>query len=239
MKPDLRFRRFNALDGDAVNVEWHLHTSHTDGQAGVEEVLRAAQAKGLRSVAFTEHVRRSSIWFAAFAAAVREAASRFPDLEVLVGCEAKALDISGALDASDEILALCDIVLGSVHRVPDAAGEVRPFAEQSTEELHRRELELALGLIENGRISALAHPMGMLQRQRGIFPVESMRRILAAAARRGVAVEISSSYLVDWDGFLRLCGEADPPVSIGSDAHKVEELGTCRDRLVASGVGAP
>lgn len=238
MKAARHFPRFNALNGDAVNVEWHVHTSHTDGQAGVEEVLRAAQARGLRSVAFTEHVRHTSAWFPAFAADVREAASRFSDLEVLVGCEAKALDVSGALDASDEILALCDIVLGSVHRVPDAAGEVRPFAEQSTEELHRRELELALGLIEHGRISALAHPMGMLQRQRGIFPAESMQAILAAAARRGVAVEISSSYLVDWDGFLRLCGEADPPVSIGSDAHKVEELGTCRDRLLASGVGA-
>jgi putative hydrolase len=95
----------------------------------------------------------------------------------------------------------------------------------------------AVGVIADNRISALAHPMGMLQRQRGIFPVEAMRTILDAAASCRVAVEISSSYLIDWDGFLGLCGEYDPPVSIGSDAHKVGELGTCRDRLRASGVG--
>jgi putative hydrolase len=232
-----RFYRFGELDGDAVNVEWHLHTSHTDGQPGVEEVLEAAQVTGLRSVAFTEHVRHTSTWFPAFAGEVRAAAARFPGIEVLVGCEAKAIDSAGALDASEEILALCDIVLGSVHRVPDASGESRPFAELATGDLHDRELELSLGLILGGRISALAHPMGMLQRQRGIFPVEAMKAILAAAAEHGVAVEISSSYLVDWDGFLALCREIDPLVSIGSDAHKVEELGVCRDRLRASGMG--
>jgi putative hydrolase len=236
--PVERFRRFRALDHDGVNVEWHLHTSHTDGVAGVSEILHTAVEKGLRSIAFTEHVRRTSKWFAEFSAGVRAAAARFPSLEVLVGCEAKALDKNGALDASDEILELCDLVLGSVHRIPHVTGESRPFAELTTPELCDRELQLALGLISGGRAGALAHPMGMLQRQRGIFPETAMREILAAASACGMPVEISSSYLVDWDAFLALCCEYDPLVSIGSDAHTLGELGACRDRLRASGVGA-
>ena len=58
-------------------------------------------------------------------------------------------------------------------------------------------------------------------------------------ARRGVAIEINSSYLVDVDAFLRLCQEVDPIVSIGSDAHKLEELGRCRDVLRARREVAP
>ena len=58
------------------------------------------------------------------------------------------------------------------------------------------------------------------------------------ALKSETAVEINSSYLVDPEGFLRLCAEINPIVSIGSDVHKLEEMGRCRDMLRARGIGS-
>jgi histidinol phosphatase-like PHP family hydrolase len=51
----------------------------------------------------------------------------FPDVRVSIGCEAKALDYEGTLDASEDTIQLSDIVLGSVHRFPDGKGGYIPL----------------------------------------------------------------------------------------------------------------
>jgi putative hydrolase len=51
------------------------------------------------------------------------------------------------------------------------------------------------------------------------------------AASTAVAIEINTSYLRDVDGFLKLCTEVNPYVSVGSDAHTLETIGQCRDVL--------
>lgn len=225
------FPRFSELDLYGLNVEHHAHTTRTDGTATIEESIATARQRGLRSLAFTEHVRRDTDWFADFAREIRTARREAPAIEVLIGCEAKALDPGGDLDASDAILRECDIVLGSVHRFPDGRGGVLRFEDVPQAELAETETELALGLLRNAPIDVLAHPGGMYQRRHGSFPEPLMRRILEASLERGIAVEISTSYLREVEPFLRLCSEVDPFVSIGSDAHRLSDIGRCRDVL--------
>lgn len=231
--PTLPLARYRELDETTVNVELHMHTRWTDGQGTVREVLERARERGLRTVAFTEHVRRSTDWFSAFADEVRSEALRVPELRVLVGCEAKALDEQGDLDASPAVLAECDLVLGSVHRFPDAGGRPVEFAGLSAEHVAQREQELALGLLRHAPIHVLAHPGGMYQRRFGAYPEPLFRALLEASLERGVAVEISSSYLRDLPAFLRLCEEVNPRVSVGSDVHRLDHVGACRDALRA------
>jgi putative hydrolase len=99
------------------------------------------------------------------------------------------------------------------------------------------EFELALGLLRSAPIDVLAHPGGMYARHHGSFPETMMRALLRESIGRGIAVEISTSYLVDVTNFLRLCREENPYVSIGSNTHKLEQLGICRDQLIAMGIG--
>jgi len=225
------FVRFSELDEEAINIEHHVHTSRTDGHGTVEELLQTASQRGIRSIAFTEHVRRDTGWFVEFADEVREAAARFPELTVLVGCEAKALDPYGDLDASEDILAEADIVLGSVHRIPDDTGVLRDFRSMAQTELADQEYQFAIGLLRGAPIHVLAHPGGMSQRFHGSFPTEHFQSLLEISRERDIAVEISSSYLRDPEGFLELCMRLDPRVSIGSDVHQVESIGHCRDML--------
>ena len=231
-EPTLPFRRFSDLDRAAINVDLQVHTTQTDGRASITEILDAAQRRGLSIIAFTEHVRRDTAWFADFARTVRQEAKAYPDLRVLVGCEAKALDTNGALDAPEAVLAECDLVLGSVHRFPDGKGGLLNFADLSAAECAETECALALGLLRHAPVHVLAHPGGMTLRRHGAYPVELFRQMLIASLERNIAVEINSSYLRDVPAFLKLCAEINPYVSIGSDVHGLEELGRCRDLLL-------
>jgi putative hydrolase len=221
------FPRFRDLTPEHCLVDLQVHTTWTDGEQSIAEALQAAQHRGLKTIAITEHVRRDTDWFPDFAAEVRRVAAGFPDLTVLVGCEAKALDDDGGLDALDVVTSRCDLVLGSVHRFPDGKGGVLEFPALDRETMAERETALSVGLLRHAPIDVLAHPGGMYQRRHGAFPPEGMREIIAASLERGVAVEISSSYHADLRPFLSLCEEMNPFVSIGSDAHVSADVGRC------------
>ncbi|MCK4598783.1 PHP domain-containing protein [Candidatus Bipolaricaulota bacterium] len=231
------FARFLDLKWPDINCDMHLHTTRTDGKADIKDVMHYAVERGLSRIAFTEHVRRDTQWFQEFTRQVRAEQKAYPQLEVLVGCEAKALDTEGLLDATDKILAECDIVLGSVHRFPDGRGGYIGFSSLSQEHFAQIEFELAVGLLGAAPIDVLAHPGGMYFRRYTDFPSAMMREILKQSLERGIAVEINTSYIQNLPGFLRLCVEINPYVSIGSDMHRLEQLGECRDRLHAHGVG--
>ena len=221
------FRRFSELDETSCLIELQTHTTWTDGNQSVLDVLEATREQGLHTVAITEHVRRDTDWFADFVTDVRGEAAQFPGITVLIGCEAKALDTEGDLDVSNELTEQCDIVLGSVHRFPDGKGGLLEFSALSREELAEREVELAIGLLRAAPIDVLAHPGGMYQRRHGEFPPAGMRRIIEASLDRGIAVELNSSYHPDLSSMIALCRELDPFVSIGSDAHDRAEVGKC------------
>jgi putative hydrolase len=231
-----QFFRYRDLRPAAINVDYQVHTVQTDGEATVVEILRRARQKGIAGIAFTEHVRRSTTWFPDFVELVRSASHAFPEIAIYVGCETKAMDQHGALDAGDEVLDASDLVLGSVHRFPDKHGGDKDTAVLSPDEFAELEFRLALGMIEYAPIHVLAHPGGMYQRRYGAFPEKYFRELMVASLDRKTAIEINSSYLVDLHAFIRLCEEVNPYVSIGSDAHRLEELGRCRDMLRMRGV---
>lgn len=233
------FRRFSELSAASVNVEYQVHTTWTDGRASSGDMLAQARACGLGALAFTEHVRHDTDWFDAFAAEIRGLADGAPDIDVFVGAETKAMNADGELDISDDVLAASDIVLGVVHRFPAPGGGYVDFGSLSPAAMAEIEFRLSMGMIANAPIDVLGHPGGMYQRRHGAYPQHLFREMMLATRARGIAIEINTSYLVDLEGFVALCAEIDPIVSIGSDAHGPEELALCRDRLLELGIGAP
>lgn len=232
LKPE--FVRFRDLTPEFVNRDFQVHTVATDGRGTIQELIDLAEEISLGEMAFTEHVRKTSTYFGHFAAEVRAARDN-AGLPVFVGIEAKADNDDGDLDASLEILADAEIVLGSVHRFP-IAGELVNANTMSYEEASLREFRLAMGLIRNAPIDVLSHPGGMCQRAFGEFPAEFIEEIMTESIGRGVAIEINSSYIRDMDSFLALCAKTNPLISVGSDVHLLEDLGVCRTILRDRGV---
>jgi putative hydrolase len=231
MRTSPRFVPYSQLTPDWVNREMHLHTDYVDGEPSIAEVIRKAESLGLAEIAFTEHVRADSAWFPEFAGQIRRQAAR-SGVRVLVGAEVRITDFDGSLDITPEIREHCDIVLASVHRFPGSNGKRLSFADVPRGDFAAIEYRLARGFLRSGGADVLAHPGGMSLRQVGAFPDEFFRSLMVECRESGVAIEISTSYLRDLPAFLRLLAETDPLVSIGSDAHKLEEIGLCK-RMVS------
>ena len=226
------FHHFSELTHANVNSDFQVHTNWTDGEGTVAEVLNQAREIGLAEIAFTEHARASSSYYVDFFREIDTHDARTPEVTVYRGFEVKALDSAGTLDISPEMRAVADIVLGSVHSFPAGNGGVAKATDFAPEDAQDIEFGLAKGIVESGDADVLSHAGGMCLRGFGRFPMELMDRLVATAARRGIAFEINVSYhAAILDLLLPLLARHDPLVSVGSDAHRLDQIGACRDAL--------
>jgi putative hydrolase len=111
----------------ALNEDFHVHSTFSDGASTLAENVRAARERGLRSVCLVDHVRRDTRWLPEFIAAVDQHRGR-PGLRVLAGVEAKILDTAGHLDLPPGLQTLggIDLVLIADHQFPADNGPVHP-----------------------------------------------------------------------------------------------------------------
>jgi histidinol phosphatase-like PHP family hydrolase len=197
--------RAHLLSGD-----WHMHTRFTDGMSTVRECCAAARAQGLTLVAVTEHVRRELRYdCGAFVAEVEAARREFPELVILHGCEAKVLNEDGELDASDDVLARCDVVLGAFHAFPSGA----------------RWLTAALNMLANPQVDVWAHPT-LYCRKHGVeLGAADVERLVAACREEQVLVEMNGRYRLPSGAFLEAVAAAGVECVRGSDAHHASEVG--------------
>jgi putative hydrolase len=228
------FYKFSELTETRLNTEYQIHTDQTDGKASIEELFYSAVNQNLTSMAFTEHVRRDTLWFKDFYHSVKKHSLSYPQINAYVGCESKVLNFTGELDINDEILDHSEIILGSVHRFPSNLFNGVNMRELPEDEFAQIEYELSLAMIKNAPIDVLAHPGGMYSKIfNKPFPSKYMSELMNATIKRNIAIEINTSYLTDVDGFLQLCEEINPKISIGSDVHQINEMGVCRDVLLS------
>lgn len=214
-------------NGFCPPVDLHLHTTWTDGKQSVSEMHDQGVTKGLSLMLFSEHARHTSgDWFPTFASEVR-ALPQDP-CRTLVGCEVKINDFDGSLDVTPDIVSLCDYVMASVHRFPGESGIISSGG-RSIDEAADLEFRLCLAATENPDAHILGHPFGMtVARFGGQMPWELVEQVIQACARTGTAFEINARYHTDPARLFALCVAAGAPVSFGSNAHSMDELGRLR-----------
>jgi DNA polymerase (family X) len=199
----------------------HMHTVATDGRDDIETMARTAQASGLSYVAITDHSQALAMANGLdearaleHAARVREASARFEGFTLLAGIECD-IRPDGTLDLDDACLAQLDVVVASVHTA----------FNQSGDELTAR----VVRAMECPFVDIIGHPTGRMLLRREAYPI-NVERVIEAAARTGVALEINSQiYRRDLnDSYARLARDHGVKLVISSDAHSTRELGTLR-----------
>ena len=106
------------------------------------------------------------------------------------------------------------------------------FDEVPLSEASEIEYELSLAILENPSVDILGHPFGMSIKKFNLRPsVDQMISLIRKAAKRNVAIEVNAAYhsnfwqIVDW------CRDNDAMVSLGSDAHSIQEVGSIVNML--------
>ena len=200
-----------------IRGDLHTHTAWSaDGKNTLEEMAQAAQGRGYKYYAVTDHshyLREGRL--RAQDEEIDALAERLKPLRLLKGIEVN-VKADGSLDVSDDELAQRDWVVASLH----TAREKNPT-------------ERILAAMENPHVDCIGHLTGRKLNKRGPADV-AVERVVEKASETGTFLEINSQpdRLDLRDVHARLAGEAGVLVVINTDAHELRAL----DHL-AIGVG--
>jgi DNA polymerase (family 10) len=209
------------VDVDDMVGDLHMHTDATDGKATLDEMIAAAQARGLKYIAITDHSKRVSMANGLDAKRVRaqwkqidKLNDKLKGITVLKGIEVDILE-RGGLDLPDDVLAEADWVVASVHY-----GQKQP-REQITERI--------VGALENPHVSAIAHPTGRIINRRAAYEVD-LETVFRVAAAQGKLLELNANPArLDLDDVHCMAAKSHGiPIVISTDAHSVVDLDKMR-----------
>jgi len=188
--------------------DWHVHTNYTDGENTVFDYCRQAVNNGLELIAFTEHVRQDLDYdFNDFVSDIQLAKEKF-DLKILYGCEAKVLNLDGELDAPQDVLSRCEIVLGSFHSFL--------FDEK------QNYLEALKNMLKNPFLDIWTHPT-LFTRKKFKLTRDEIDEIIRCCMRNNVLIERNVRHNLP-DGRFMNIAKRKWKFAIGSDAHKISYL---------------
>jgi len=200
------------LQGDV-----HMHTVETDGRNSIEEMAEAAQARGYKYMAITDHSK--NLAFAnglddkralEHCKRIRAVNHAMDGIRIFAGIEVDIL-ADGSLDLSDPVLEQMDVVIASVHS----------HFNQTPAEMTERMLKA----IENPNTSIIGHPTGRLLLRRDAYQFD-VDAVLKAAAQRKVAMELNAypDRLDLCDRHLRLAKQYGVRIVINTDSHHTSHL---------------
>jgi DNA polymerase (family X) len=198
----------------------HMHTTATDGENSIEEMVAAAQAIGLKYIAITDHSQRVSVARGLNAERVCEqwafidkfnAANDTERFLVLKGIECDILE-DGSMDLPDEVLKQADWVMASIH-----------FGQkQSRQEITQR----ILNAIQHPSVTAISHPTGRLLNRREAYEVD-LEAVFQSAVEHKKFLEINANpWRLDLND-VHAMGASSQGVEfvINTDAHSIPNLG--------------
>lgn len=201
-----------------IQGELHAHSTSSDGSHSIEQMARAALARGYAYIGITDHsqslkiahgVSVDDLWKQIrFIDRLNE---RLGEIRVLKSAEVDIL-ADGTLDYPDELLRELDYTVCSVH---SRFGFNR---EQQTERLLRA--------MDNRYFNILGHATGRLLLKRPGYELD-MGRVIEQARAQGCFFEINSSpdrLDLSADN-ARAAIEAGVKIAISTDAHSTREFG--------------
>ena len=204
-------------EGD-IKGDLHTHTTWSDGELSVEELVKKARDLGYRYIGITDHqpsIRTRGIEKVAEILKARKKEiltidRKYKDIKVFNGVE---LDIYAdkTLALPDRLLETFDYVICGVHT------SFRQGKKEMTERL--------LAALANPYVKILAHPTGRLLGEREGYEVD-WERIFKFCAAKSKFLEINSfpSRLDLPDDLVREAKNLGVKFTLGTDAHRKEQL---------------
>lgn len=218
-QPNIQNRLKNLIEESDMLGDLHMHTTFTDGEATIEQMVVAAVERGLKYIAITDHSKRVSVArglndeqaLAQWQLIEQVRKDWFGKIEVLKGIECDILE-DGTLDLKDDTLEQADWVTASIH-----------FGlKQSREEITER----ILNAIRHPFVHAISHPTGRLLSRRQAYEAD-WPLIMKEAKANGKCLEINANpERLDLNDLLACAAcEAGVWLVINTDAHATDQLG--------------
>jgi len=209
------------IDYGSVRGDLQIQTDWTDGSASIEDMARAAMARGLEYIAVTDHTRTLFMAGGLDERGLSKQAKEIDhinaklkmegaDFTILKGAEVNIMK-DGKLDISDFALEKLDFVGAAIH------SSFRLTREEQTERMIRA--------MKNPHVEAIFHPTGRIIHRRDPYDID-IEKILKAAKTTGTALEIDAYPTRSdlRDVHVRMAVKAGVRLIIDTDAHHPDHL---------------
>jgi putative hydrolase len=232
----------------ALDQDFHVHSTFSDGASTLAENVAAARDRELRTLCLVDHVRRDTAWVPEFVAAVGQYRHQ-PGLRVLAGVEAKILDTSGQLDTPPGLTGI-DLVLIADHQFPSDTGPVHPAEVRAAiegggmtaAEAIERLCEATANSLAAGFRSLLAHLFSVLPKiglTEAMVPDALLTHLAKRVAHAGTLIEVNEKWSCPSARTVTAMATAGVSLVAGSDSHHCRNIGvydSVRHTVVAAGV---
>lgn len=203
-------------------LDAHVHSTFSDGDLTVAEIVRIAEAKGVR-VGIADHVGST------YPLSDEEEIVRYLDfLSDFPVYRAMELNINERFPLSEAVLSRTDYRVGGAHFYgPALVGIEQPTIETPVRFVDRV-VELIVAALEERRMDILSHPTclprALACRETELFTRVLSEKIIDSAIKNHVALECSNLFKVPNSDFVRLALARGAMFSLGSDGHKEEAM---------------
>ena len=208
-------------EGD-MRGDLHTHTTWSDGEATIEEMIEGAAAFGHDYLVISDHAAGPGVVADTGLTddqlrdqlGAIEAAAADAEIEVLAGVEANVGPDGSIGDTDRDLLAELDLVVASPH------ADLRDGSDRT---------DRLVAAVEDPLVDVLGHPSGRLLNERPAMEFDP-GALGAAAAKHGVALEVNANpHRLDlWGAAVAAAIDEGATIAIDTDAHDPSEFSYLR-----------
>ncbi|MDW8033431.1 MAG: histidinol-phosphatase [Nitrososphaerota archaeon] len=243
-----------------MKINYHIHTVFSDGASNLRDYCEVAIKKGFEEIAFTDHLTvfpdgstdphsLNALRIEEYVREVKSVSVEYRDLlKIRLGVEVDY--IPGIEEIIEKILENYDfdLVIGSVHFVDGVcidSSKHKMLVEKIVREdgfdfLYSKYLSLVSMAVETGFFNIIGHmdlvriwgfnPNDGLRDEQKVLGLAKEKRTCLEVSSRGLRQPINSVY--PSPRILKRAYELGIPITIGTDAHSIEEIDYAYDVLV-------
>lgn len=214
----------------------HTHTTFSHGKGSIEDNVKVAVEKGLKSVAITDHgpghltygIDRNKI--KTMRAEIERLKLVYPQIDILLGVEANTLRTKPYIDLTEDDKKELDIVLAGYHFGILKAGMVPNYINSHTglfggdSSLKVANTAMILNALYENDIAILTHPG-----DKGPFDIEDIAK---ACQDTDTMIEINAKHKHLTIDEIKIAARYDVKFVIGSDAHISSKVGSFEEPLM-------
>lgn len=213
--------------------DYHVHSRNSDGEAGLEEIVKAAGDRGLSEVAITDHGPHVIVSGVDSLQSYQDLLKNInklddPPVRVLAGAEANIIDLDGTLDIPAQTYRDLDVLICGLHpySIPSSLEDgYRLFGRNHLRHLGKRMREKAINAntkavtaaLANNPVDILAHP--------GLFFEIDVSEVARACIKHEVWFEINCGHHFPEEEQVKTAYQAGADFIVNSDAHSGLSVG--------------
>ncbi len=216
-----------------ILADYHTHTDYSHGKGTIEENVKVAISKGIKTIGISDHGYRHLTYGIKLDDIFRMKEEidvlneRYKEIDILLGMECNILDDKGNIDANDKIIEVCDYIMAGYHfgsfptSIKVAFNHMMNFTSSKlsfqSEKVKQYNTRAVVNAMKNNDIFIITHPG-----DKGEVYIEEIAK---AAKQYNTMLEINSSHGNLNQSQLEQIKHIENKFVIGSDAHTPQNVG--------------